>query len=82
MATTTTTNTVAQRKRRRRRRQDKPSIAARLVLDDHVKGDVGILSDDLFADLFPYLIARKYTFNNGRGRRCVGQLLIVLFVVA
>ncbi|KAI8632313.1 peroxisomal biogenesis factor 6 [Xylariaceae sp. FL1651] len=43
------------RKRRRRRRQDKPPISARLVLDDHVKGDVGILSDDLFADLFPHL---------------------------
>ncbi|TGJ79891.1 hypothetical protein E0Z10_g8872 [Xylaria hypoxylon] len=41
--------------RRRRRRQDKPPISARLVLDDHVKGDVGILSDDLFADLFPHL---------------------------
>ncbi|KAI1203123.1 peroxisomal biogenesis factor 6 [Nemania serpens] len=43
------------RSRRRRRRQDKPPISARLVLDDHVKGDVGILSDDLFADLFPHL---------------------------
>ncbi|KAI1280998.1 peroxisomal biogenesis factor 6 [Xylaria sp. FL0933] len=42
-------------RRRRRRRQDKPPISARLVLDDHVKGDVGILSDDLFADLFPQL---------------------------
>ncbi|KAJ8119239.1 hypothetical protein ONZ43_g3773 [Nemania bipapillata] len=42
-------------RRRRRRRQDKPPISARLVLDDHVKGDVGILSDDLFADLFPHL---------------------------
>ncbi|KAI0972502.1 peroxisomal biogenesis factor 6 [Xylaria arbuscula] len=41
--------------RRRRRRQDKPPISARLVLDDHVRGDVGILSDDLFADLFPHL---------------------------
>lgn len=46
---------VAHRKRRRRRRQDKPAISARLVLDNHVKGDVGILSDDLFADLFPHL---------------------------
>ncbi|KAI0137009.1 peroxisomal biogenesis factor 6 [Xylariales sp. AK1849] len=46
---------TAHRKRRRRRRQDKPSIPVRLVLDDHVKGDVGILSDDLFADLFPHL---------------------------
>ncbi|TPX16895.1 uncharacterized protein E0L32_003457 [Thyridium curvatum] len=47
---------VQQRKRRRRRRrEDKPAITARLVLDDHVRGDVGILSDDLFADLFPHL---------------------------
>lgn len=46
---------VSHRKRKRRRRQDKPAIAARLVLDDHVKGDVGILSEDLFADLFPHL---------------------------
>ncbi|KAI0391208.1 peroxisomal biogenesis factor 6 [Xylariaceae sp. FL0594] len=42
-------------KQRRRRREDKPPISARLVLDDHVRGDVGILSDDLFADLFPHL---------------------------
>ncbi|KAH9902007.1 hypothetical protein F4778DRAFT_735887 [Xylariomycetidae sp. FL2044] len=42
-------------RKRKRRRQDKPAITARLVLDDHVKGDVGILSDDLFADLFPHL---------------------------
>jgi peroxin-6 len=41
------------RKRKRRRRQDKPAIKARLVLDDHVKGDIGILSEDLFKDLFP-----------------------------
>ncbi|KAI8960921.1 AAA-domain-containing protein [Daldinia sp. FL1419] len=45
----------AHRKRRRRRRQDKPAIAAKLVLDNHVKGDVGILSNDLFIDLFPHL---------------------------
>ncbi|KAB5580721.1 hypothetical protein GE09DRAFT_1083350 [Coniochaeta sp. 2T2.1] len=44
------------RKRKtKRRRQDKPAISARLVLDDHVKSDVGILSEDLFADLFPHL---------------------------
>lgn len=43
------------KRRRRRRRQDKPAISARLVLDDHVKSDVGILSEDLFADLFPHL---------------------------
>jgi peroxin-6 len=40
-------------RKRKRRRQDKSAITARLVLDDHVKGDVGILSEDLFADLFP-----------------------------
>jgi peroxin-6 len=43
---------ITQRKRKRRR-QDKSAISARLVLDDHVKGDIGILSEDLFADLFP-----------------------------
>ena len=46
---------ASHRKRKRRRRQDKPAISARLVLDDHVKSDIGILSDDLFADLFPHL---------------------------
>ncbi|ETS87396.1 Peroxisomal biogenesis factor 6 [Pestalotiopsis fici W106-1] len=51
--------TAVASRRRRRRRQDKPSIPARLVLDDHVKGDVGILSDDLFADLFPHLIHQE-----------------------
>ncbi|KAI8226515.1 Peroxisomal biogenesis factor 6 [Colletotrichum sp. SAR 10_96] len=47
----------ARRSRRtRRRRQDKPSLSARLILDDHeVRGDIGILSEDLFADLFPHL---------------------------
>jgi peroxin-6 len=43
------------RKRKRRRRQDKAAVNARLVLDDHVKGDVGILSEDLLKDLFPAL---------------------------
>jgi len=45
----------AHNRKRKRRRQDKSAISARLVLDDHVKGDVGILSEDLFADLFPAL---------------------------
>lgn len=40
-------------RRRRRRRQDKPPVAARLVLDDQVKGDVGVVADDLFRELFP-----------------------------
>ncbi|CAG9939697.1 unnamed protein product [Clonostachys rosea f. rosea IK726] len=41
------------RRRRRRRRTDKPPVAARLVLDDQIRGDVGLLSDDLFRELFP-----------------------------
>ncbi|KAI1385041.1 peroxisomal biogenesis factor 6 [Hypoxylon trugodes] len=49
------TRDPAAHRKRRRRRQDKPAISARLVLDNHVKGDIGILSDDLFADLFPHL---------------------------
>ncbi|KAH6853658.1 hypothetical protein B0I37DRAFT_400791 [Chaetomium sp. MPI-CAGE-AT-0009] len=43
------------RRRVRRRRHDKPALSARLVLDDHVKTDVGIVSEDLFAELFPHL---------------------------
>lgn len=39
----------------RRRRQDKPAISARLILDDHIKGDVGIASEDVIADLLPHL---------------------------
>ncbi|KAK2592233.1 peroxisomal assembly protein [Conoideocrella luteorostrata] len=39
----------------RRRRQDKPAISSRLILDDHIKGDIGIASDDLIADLIPQL---------------------------
>jgi hypothetical protein len=41
------------RKRRRRRRLDRPPISARLLLDDSIKGEVGVLSEDLFNDLFP-----------------------------
>lgn len=41
------------RKRRRRRRLDRPAISARLLLDESMKGEVGVLSEDLFADLFP-----------------------------
>ena len=45
---------VHPRKRRRRRRLDRPAISARLLLDDRMKGEVGILSDDLYGDLFPW----------------------------
>ncbi|KAG9252707.1 peroxisomal biogenesis factor 6 [Emericellopsis atlantica] len=48
-----TTASDRKRRRRTRRRQDKPPISARLVLDDQIKGDVGVLSPDLFHELFP-----------------------------
>lgn len=48
------TNT-SRKRRKRRRRQDKPPATARLVLDDHIKGDCGILSEELYNNLFPYL---------------------------
>lgn len=58
MATSTAvpgTPANARRRRPRRRRQDKPPLTARLVIDDHIKTDVGIISEDLFTDLFPHL---------------------------
>lgn len=39
-------------KKRKRRRQAKAPISARLILDEHVKGDAGIISEDLARDLF------------------------------
>ncbi|KAK0751556.1 peroxisomal biogenesis factor 6 [Schizothecium vesticola] len=54
MAASTTT-AAPRRRGPRRRRQDKAALTARLVLDEHVKTDVGIISEDLFADLFPHL---------------------------
>lgn len=40
-------------KRKRRRRADKPAIAARLFLDNNLRGEVGVLSEDLVSDLYP-----------------------------
>lgn len=48
------TSTVHPRKRRRRRRVDQPAISARLLLDDRIKGEAGILAADLFDGLFPW----------------------------
>jgi peroxin-6 len=42
-------------KRKRRRREDRPAISARLYLDSNLKGEVGVLSDDLLQDLYPIL---------------------------
>lgn len=38
---------------RRRRVNNRNPVSAKLVLDHHIQGDVGILSDDLAVDLFP-----------------------------
>ncbi|WKT48760.1 AAA ATPase domain [Fusarium oxysporum f. sp. vasinfectum] len=55
MASSSKSALTSNRRRNRRRRQDKPAIAAKLVLDDHIKSDVGIVSEDIFRDLFPHL---------------------------
>lgn len=39
-------------RKRRRRRPWRTPISARLVLEEHTKGEVGAISEDLFADLF------------------------------
>ena len=41
------------RKRKRRRVAEQPAIHAQLILDHRLKGDVGLVSEDIFADLFP-----------------------------
>lgn len=50
-------NQPKQRGRRRRaggrRQRNRAPISARLVIDHHLRGNVGVLSDDLVADLFP-----------------------------
>lgn len=58
---------VHPRKRRRRRRFDRPAISARLLLDDRVQGEVGILSEDLFSDLFPGVL------SSGKCKRCSNE---------
>jgi len=41
------------RKRKRRRGTEKPAIHAQLIFEDRLKGDIGLVSEDIFADLFP-----------------------------
>jgi hypothetical protein len=70
------------RKRRRRRRLDRPAVSARLLLDDGVKGEVGLLSEDLFTDLFPgsratgmwrdRSISRDFADTSSNQRRRIG----------
>ncbi|KAK1070116.1 peroxisomal assembly protein [Friedmanniomyces endolithicus] len=49
------------KRKRQRRRQDKPPISAHLFIDSSLKGDVGVLSEDLWLDLFP-----RHTAQDGR----------------
>jgi hypothetical protein len=51
------------RSRPQRRRQDKAPVAAKLVLDENVKGDIGVLSDDLFTALAPHMRSGKLTYD-------------------
>jgi hypothetical protein len=44
---------LARRRRRRRRRQDRPPVSAHLLFDERMKEDVGLVSEDLYAELFP-----------------------------
>ena len=41
-------------KRKRRRREDRPAPSARVYLDSNLKSEIGVLSSDLVADLFPH----------------------------
>lgn len=40
------------KKQRRRRRADRSPLSAKLVLEDHGEGDIGLISAELFAELF------------------------------
>lgn len=46
---------VGTEKRNRRNFRNKNPVSARLVLDHNLRGDFGVLSDDLVTDLFPGL---------------------------
>jgi peroxin-6 len=54
-----------------RRRLDRPPISARLLVDDRLQGQAGVLSEDLFTDLF-----RGYDFT-GMFRHSSGMLGLI-----
>ncbi len=56
------------RKKRRRRRPDRPAISGWLVLEEQLKDDVGILSHDLYTELFPGLQADLVTQKEDEDR--------------
>ncbi|KAL9121464.1 MAG: hypothetical protein Q9187_001976 [Circinaria calcarea] len=45
------------KKRRRRRRTDRAPLSAKLILENHGEGDVGLVSAELFAELFGCSVA-------------------------
>lgn len=59
-------------KRNRKNLRSKNPISARLVLDHHLRGDLGVLSDDLVSDLFPGL-------NHGDNGECKFYSLLRCF---
>ncbi|KAH0558724.1 hypothetical protein GP486_004628 [Trichoglossum hirsutum] len=56
---------IHRQKRRRRRRPDRPAISAGLLLDEQLKGDIGFLSEDLWAELFPKQRSRGGSYLSG-----------------
>lgn len=49
------------RKKRRRRRAERPAIFAWLTLSGNLKGDIGLISEDLYRDLFGELASSEKT---------------------
>lgn len=46
------------RKRKRRRGPERPPVPAQLFFDGRLKGDVGLLSEDIFVELFPSFVSQ------------------------
>lgn len=46
------------KRRRRRRRADRQPVSAWLAFTENIKGDIGVLSDDLYSDLFNHHSSR------------------------
>lgn len=54
-----------------RRLAYKKPLSARLVLDHRIKGDIGVLSDDLILDLFPHVnISGRYQESFSQSTLC------------
>ncbi|KAL8731088.1 MAG: hypothetical protein Q9166_003616 [cf. Caloplaca sp. 2 TL-2023] len=51
------------KKRRRRRRIDRPPLTATLVLDPDLGGDQGLLSTDLYEQLFPWSLQDRHQLS-------------------